>query len=198
MRRPPTRPACSKCPGQVPAGSVAMVVANVAPFESGGGWAVIGNGEQVIRYTAKSGNSLLGIPGAGVGAIIAGVAYNSTVTAAPMLTGVPASGARSITQALTAGDEIYLVVQRRRRRAPGGRRRHGERWPRHSRRVGAGSAAVDHRGARARRRHPRAAPARGRDDHLPLSGSAHGVGQNDHGQSAGADERVAARSRFSR
>ena len=98
--------------GQVPAGSVSMVVANVAPFESGGGWAVIGNGEQVIRYTGKSGNSVVGIPPAGVGSIVAGVAYNSTVTAAPMITGIPASGAWAIASPLVAGDELYLVVWR--------------------------------------------------------------------------------------
>jgi hypothetical protein len=98
-------------PGQVPAGATTLVVANVAPFETDG-WAVIGNGEQVIRYTGKTGNALTGIPAIGIGAIIAGVAYNSTVTAAPMLTGIPTSGARSIQAPLTQGDEIYLVVQR--------------------------------------------------------------------------------------
>ncbi len=94
-------------PGQVPAGSASMLVANVAAFETAGGWAVIGNGEQVIRYTGRTGNTLSGIPATGIGAIVAGVAYNSTVTAAPMLTGVA-----TITTPLVSGDEIYLVVQR--------------------------------------------------------------------------------------
>jgi hypothetical protein len=94
-------------PGQVAAGSATMVVANVAPFESAGGWAVIGNGEQVIRYTGKTGNALNGIPPTGLGSIVAGISYNSTVTAAPMLTGVA-----TLNAPLVKGDEIYLVVQR--------------------------------------------------------------------------------------
>lgn len=98
-------------PGQVPAGSIAFIVANTTVFQATGGWAVIGNGEQVIRYTGISGNTLTGIPPAGIGAVVAGVAYNSTVTAAPMLTGIPATGTRSVQVQLTAGDEIYLVVQ---------------------------------------------------------------------------------------
>ena len=94
-------------PGQVPAGSNSMVVANTGVFESAGGWAIIGNGEQVIRYTGKGSNTLTGIPSTGIGAIVAAVAYNSTVTGAPMLTGVA-----GITAALVKGDEIYLVVRR--------------------------------------------------------------------------------------
>lgn len=98
--------------GQVPAGSAAIVVANLGPFESGGGWAVIGNGEQVIRYAGKTGNTLSGIPAVGIGAIVAAIAYNSTITAAPMLTGIPASGAYAIVEDLNPGDEINLVVKR--------------------------------------------------------------------------------------
>lgn len=97
--------------GQVPAGSASVIVANPAAFLAGGGWAVIGNGELVIRYTGKAGNLLTGIPPTGVGAIVAAVAYNSTITAAPMLTGIPAAGARAIVSQLTEGDEIYSVVQ---------------------------------------------------------------------------------------
>jgi hypothetical protein len=98
--------------GQVAAGSPTMLVGNPGAFASAGGWVVIGNGEQVVRYTAISGPNLTGIPPTGIGAITATIAYGSTVTAAPMLTGIPASGPRSIQgRALTAGDEIYLVVQ---------------------------------------------------------------------------------------
>jgi hypothetical protein len=98
--------------GQVPAGAAAIPVANPFPFETDGGWAVIGNGEQVIRYTGKTATTLIGIPGTGIGAIVAGVAYNSTITAAPMLTGIPTSGAFAILEALGPGDEINLVVRR--------------------------------------------------------------------------------------
>ena len=97
--------------GQVPAGSTTLPVAGTAPFVSAGGWAVIGNGEQAIRYAGVTGGALTGIPASGNGAITATVAYNSTVTAAAMLTGIPTSGARALSQRITAGDEIYLVVQ---------------------------------------------------------------------------------------
>lgn len=97
--------------GQIAAGSTTIPVANVAVFSSTGGWAIIGNGEQVIRYTGTSGNAITGIPPTGTGAIVAAIVYNSTITTAPLLTGIPSSGPRSITRALTAGDELYVVVQ---------------------------------------------------------------------------------------
>jgi hypothetical protein len=102
----------AQVPGQVPAGAPAILVANVGPFEAGGGWAVIGNGEQVIRYLAKSGTTLTGIPSTGIGAIVAAIAFNSTITAAPMLTGIPASGPYAIVEDLNPGDEINLVARR--------------------------------------------------------------------------------------
>jgi hypothetical protein len=74
--------------GQVPAGSTSLILANPAPFATGGGWAVVGNGEQVIRYTGTSATALTGIPASGPGAIVASISYNSTVTAAPALVGV--------------------------------------------------------------------------------------------------------------
>ena len=97
--------------GQIVPGATSILVAGIGAFEAGGGWAVIGNGEQLIRYTALTGNTLAGVPASGIGAVRATITYNSTITAAPMLTGIPASGTRSITRALTAGDELYLVVQ---------------------------------------------------------------------------------------
>jgi hypothetical protein len=98
--------------GQVGAGATTVPVGTAAPFEAAGGWAVIGNGEQVIRYTGKTAQSLTGIPPIGIGAIVAGIAYNSTITAAPMLTGIPAAGTLAILEDLNAGDEINLVVKR--------------------------------------------------------------------------------------
>jgi hypothetical protein len=97
--------------GQVGAGATAIPVANVGVFAAGGGWAIIGNGDQVVRYTGKSGGAITGIPPSGIGAITAAIIYNSTITTAPMLTGIPTSGIRSILRALTAGDEVYLVAQ---------------------------------------------------------------------------------------
>jgi hypothetical protein len=97
--------------GQILPGATSLPIAGNAPFETAGGWAIIGNGEQVIRYTGVTAGALTGIPASGAGAITATVVYNSTVTAAPMLIGIPATGTRSIVRALTAGDEMYLVVQ---------------------------------------------------------------------------------------
>jgi hypothetical protein len=87
-----------------------LIVAGAGAFRSTGGWAVIGNGQQVIRYTGIAAGTLTGIPASGNGAITASVAYNSTVTAAPMLTGVPASGAGAILYAIEAGDDVNLLV----------------------------------------------------------------------------------------
>lgn len=98
--------------GQVVAGSISILIAGAGAFLPGGGWASIGNGDQLMRYTGITGNTLTGIPTSGAGSIQATVAYNSTITAAPMVTGIPASGTGAITRALSAGDEVYLVVQR--------------------------------------------------------------------------------------
>jgi hypothetical protein len=97
--------------GQVIPGETEIPVASTAPFEVAGGWAIIGNGELVIRYTGQAANALTGIPMTGLGSITAAVAFNSTITAAPMLTGVPIDGPGAITMPLTRGDEMYLVVQ---------------------------------------------------------------------------------------
>src|SRR3990167_8574550 len=110
---PPSAPSARPQPdGQALPGATSLTVAGTGAFESGGGWAVIGNGTQVIRYTGLSGGTLTGVPASGTGAIVAAIAYNSTITACPMLTGIPASSTGSIQIALAAGDEVYLVVQR--------------------------------------------------------------------------------------
>jgi len=78
--------------GQVLPGATAMPVSGTGRALAGGGWGVVGNGEQVIRYTGISGNTITGIPASGIGAIVAAVNYNSTVTGAPMLLGVTGIG----------------------------------------------------------------------------------------------------------
>jgi hypothetical protein len=94
--------------GQVPAGSTDLIVSGGAPpFEATGGWAVLGNGEQVIRYQSVAGGKLLGLPATGIGSLTSTIAYNTSVTASPMLTGVA-----GITEPLVRGDEVYLVVTR--------------------------------------------------------------------------------------
>lgn len=95
--------------GQVLAGATSLPVAGLAGFPSAG-WAVIGNGQQVIRYTGKSSTALTGVPASGVGAIASTIAYNSSVTAAPQLTGIPSSGAGSIQFDILKGDPVNLWV----------------------------------------------------------------------------------------
>jgi hypothetical protein len=97
--------------GQVLAGATSLLVAGTGAFNTGGGWAVLGNGQQVIRYTGISGNSLTGIPASGTGAIVSTVSYNSSVTAAPSLLGIPASGDGSIAYNIAKGDQVNLLVQ---------------------------------------------------------------------------------------
>jgi hypothetical protein len=96
--------------GQVLPGAASLPVAGVGAFMAAGGWAVIGNGQQVIRYTGIAGGALIGIPASGPGAITAAVAFNSTATAAPSLRGFPASGAGAIRYPIASGDPIDLVI----------------------------------------------------------------------------------------
>jgi hypothetical protein len=97
--------------GQIVPGTTSVIVAGPGSFSTSGGWAVIGNGRQAIRYTGMSGNSLTGIPASGAGSIVATISYNSTITPAPVLTGIPASGTGSILYAIKQGDPVNLVVQ---------------------------------------------------------------------------------------
>ncbi len=98
--------------GQVLAGASSLLVAAAGGnFATAGGWAVIGNGTQVVRYTGITTNTLTGIPAIGPGAITATVSYNSTVTASPALIGIPASGAGSISYPILPGDPVNLLVQ---------------------------------------------------------------------------------------
>jgi hypothetical protein len=93
--------------GQILPGASSIVVAGVAPFSSGGGWAIIGNGEQVVRFTGISGNTLIGLPPTGPGAVLAAVSYNTTITAAPALVGVT-----GLALPLIQGAPVNIWVQR--------------------------------------------------------------------------------------
>ncbi len=97
--------------GTVLAGSPALPLSGISPaFSPSGGWAIVGNGQVVIRYHGISGNSLTGIPATGVGALTTSISYGSECTAAPALVGVPASGPGAIVFALHAGDDINLLM----------------------------------------------------------------------------------------
>jgi hypothetical protein len=99
--------------GIVYPGAPTMIVASTGPFNATGGLALVG--EQAIRYTSTGysaqGGMLAGIPASGYGAITGPISYNTAIRAAPLLTGIPASGTRSLGVALNAGDEVYAVVQ---------------------------------------------------------------------------------------
>jgi hypothetical protein len=97
--------------GQVLAGAASLLVAGAGAFPSSGAWAIIGNGQQAIRYTGVSGNTLTGIPATGPGAITATVSYNSTVTVASCLVGIPTGGTGSLAYPVIAGDDVNLLVQ---------------------------------------------------------------------------------------
>lgn len=97
--------------GQALSGGTSIVVAGTGAFSASGGWAVIGNGAQVIRYTGITSSSLTGVPASGPGAITATVAYGSTITAAPALIGIPSSSTGSILYTIPKDDPVNLLVQ---------------------------------------------------------------------------------------
>jgi hypothetical protein len=95
--------------GNVFAGAPTLPCASVAAFRPSGGWAIVGS--QNIRYTAISGNALLGIPASGPGAITATINFNTTAVAAAMLTGIPTTGLGVIKYTVLKGDPVNVFVQ---------------------------------------------------------------------------------------
>ena len=95
--------------GNVFPGSATLPCASVAAFLPSGGWAIVGS--QNIRYTAISGNALLGIPASGPGAITATINFNTTAVAAAMLTGIPTTGLGVIKYTILKGDPVNVFVQ---------------------------------------------------------------------------------------
>jgi hypothetical protein len=93
--------------GQVNPGQTSLIVAGLTPFSATGGWAIVGNGEILIRYAGVSVTALTGIPASGLGSFTAAIAYNSQITAAPALKGV--SG---LVLPLIKGAPINIWVQR--------------------------------------------------------------------------------------
>jgi hypothetical protein len=92
-------------------GQTAFPLASASGGLASGGWAAIGNGDQVLRYGGISGNTLTGIPATGIGSITAPINYGSTLTFCPMVTGIPSTGTGAIRENLSGGDELYAVVQ---------------------------------------------------------------------------------------
>jgi hypothetical protein len=99
--------------GSVVAGSDTIVVAGPGAFDPlYGGWAIIGNGQQVIRYFGFNATigALTNIPATGPGSITATISYNTTITAAPALLHVPAAGIGSILYPIKKGDPVNVRV----------------------------------------------------------------------------------------
>jgi hypothetical protein len=90
------------------AGSTTILVTSVAPFSATGGYVVIGN--QVVRYTGVSADSLTGVPASGTGMLAQSVAYGTPVTAAPALIGIPTAGTGSIVFPIGRGDQVSIIV----------------------------------------------------------------------------------------
>ncbi len=91
--------------GQVNAGSTTIIVAGPGAFSTDGGWVLTGN--QAIRYTGVSGETLTGVPVSGSGSVRATINYGSTIIEASRLTGVA-----GLTRDVASGTDIVLRVTR--------------------------------------------------------------------------------------
>jgi hypothetical protein len=93
----------------VPAGSSTIPVTSVAPFDVNGGYVIIGN--QVIRYTGLTSTAITGIPPVPQpGSLQQSVPWGTTISAAPALTGIPATGAGAMTTPIPRGTDVNIVV----------------------------------------------------------------------------------------
>lgn len=90
--------------GQVNAGSTSLLTAGLGTIPTAG---FVTAGQQVIRYTGVTGNTLTGIPSSGNGSITGTLLYNTQVTSAPALTGVT-----GVAAAIDKGSSVYIWVQR--------------------------------------------------------------------------------------
>jgi hypothetical protein len=91
--------------GKVLAGSTTLITASADAFSSAGGWAI--NGQQVIRYTGITSNTLTGIPTSGIGSIINTMLYGEHIDPLPALTGVT-----GLTSALLLGSPVNVWIQK--------------------------------------------------------------------------------------
>lgn len=91
--------------GQVNAGSPTLLVASAGPFKSTGGW--VRAGDQIIRYSGISAQTLTGIPATGPGAMVTAILYGQQATPIPALLGVT-----GITTAPARGSAVHVWVQR--------------------------------------------------------------------------------------
>jgi hypothetical protein len=91
--------------GQIAIGATSLLLADASLFSSGGGW--LRADAQLIRYGGKSGTTLTGIPSSGAGSITAPINYGSTVTVQAALIGVTPT-----LPAMTMGSRVHIWIQR--------------------------------------------------------------------------------------
>jgi hypothetical protein len=88
------------------AGSSTLITGSTGPFRAGGGWVQIG--QQLVRYTGTTGNTLTGIPPVGTpGALLDTVGYGEPVYVVPSLTGVT-----GLALPMLRGTPVHIWVQR--------------------------------------------------------------------------------------
>jgi hypothetical protein len=96
----------------VVAGDVRLPVQDYTQFSASGGWVKAGG--QTIKFTGTSATldegSLTGVPASGAGSITAPLPHDTPVLVPPHISGVPASGAGSLSEALQAGDEVFTLT----------------------------------------------------------------------------------------
>jgi hypothetical protein len=95
--------------GQVNAGATSILTSSGSPFPISGGWVTLSGG-QTVRYTGVSANTLTGVPASGAGSITTTVIYGSQILPAPSLTGINASN--GLTVAMAKGSAVHIWVQR--------------------------------------------------------------------------------------
>lgn len=94
--------------GQINAGASSILTAGIGDTPVNGGW--IQAGQQFVRYTGISGNTLTGIPISGNGAIVSTILYNSQIVGVPALTDVNHSN--GLARAVASGSTVAIWVQR--------------------------------------------------------------------------------------
>lgn len=98
----------------IPVGSTSILVTSTDAFEvdggASGGWARIG--DITIKYAGLSGgNTLTGVPATGAGSLTASVRYGSLILIQPRLIGVPASGTGAVIRAIRKGDTVTIRLE---------------------------------------------------------------------------------------
>lgn len=94
--------------GIINAGATSVLTASAGPFSSFGGWAI--SGQNVFRYSSIVGNTLTGVPTAGVGSILTPMLYGSQVVPSPALVGI--NNWNGITLPMLKGSSVNIFVQR--------------------------------------------------------------------------------------